>query len=273
LILISSGLLVSLENEAQLAYLIGHESAHILKRHSLQEERYGAITGSHVDRMKLSKHIESEADRMGYEVFVLAGYTPVESIHMMRHLEDGSEPPVDRIRAWETHADVDARIRVLERLIRLEPVRETRTGAERFLSVIDEIRLGVVELEIEAAAYDVARGRIEQHLQRLPGSSRAHYLRAEITRGVSAEGKWDRAVREDYERAIELAPQEADALRALGLLLRGTDERAQSDALLARYLEARPDAIDRKLIARYLGREAPADLPKPIEIPDSGAAP
>jgi len=273
LILISSGLLATLENEAQLAYLIGHETAHILGRHSLQAERYELITGSHVDRMRLSKYVESEADRMGFEVFVLAGYAPIESIRMMRHLDDGSAPPVDRIRAWESHVDLDQRIEVLRRTIRLESVGGRRIGAERFLAAIDEIRLGVVELEIEARAYDVARARIDEHLQRVPASGRAHFLRAEITRLVSAEGKWDRAVREDYERAIELAPEGADALRALGLLLRGTDEQIQSDVLLARYLEVRPDAIDRKLIARYLGRGAPADLPKPIEVPASGAAP
>jgi len=272
-ILISSGLLAALENEAQLAYLIGHEIAHVLKRHSLQAERYEALTGSHVDRMKLSKKVEGEADRIGFEIFVLAGYAPIESIRMMRHLDDGSEAPVDRVRAWESHADLDQRIEVLKRAIRLEPETDTRIEAERFLRVIDEIRLGVVELEIEAEHYDAARERIDEHLQRVPGSGRAHYLRAEITRRVSSEGKRDAAVRQDYERAIELAPEEADALRALGLLLRGTDEQAESDAFLARYLEARPDAVDRKLIARYLGRETSADPRETMEGPGSGAAP
>jgi predicted Zn-dependent protease len=253
-LLISSGLLVTLENEAQLAYLIGHEIAHVLERHSLEEVRYEAITGSHVDRMKLSKQSESEADRIGYEIFIEAGYAPLEALRMMRHLEDPSEPPLDRIRSWESHADVSARIVDLRRMVPKEPVADTKIESERFLAVVDGLRLGVVELEIDAREYESARARVFGHLQREPGSSHAYYLRAEITRRMSGEGKRDRAVRLDYERALELDPENPDALRALGLLLRGTAAQEESAALLARYLEARPDAIDHKMIARYLGR-------------------
>ena len=60
------------------------------------------------------------------------------------------------------------------------------------------------------------------------------------------------AVGADLERAIELSPEDPDALRALGLFLRDTGETERSRALLRRYLLARPDAFDRKIIERYL---------------------
>jgi predicted Zn-dependent protease len=255
-IMISSGLLAAIENEAQLAYLLGHEIAHILRRHSLEEDRYEAISDSHVDRMLLSKQAESEADRVGFELVAAAEYAPSEAVRMMGHLDNGSEPPVDRIRSWESHADLAERIRAVERVVERSPARGARIEEERYLAAIDPLRLRVVELEIDTDAYEAAKVHVAEHLRREPLSGRAHYLRAEITRRVSAEGRRDAAVRRDYERAIELAPEEADALRALGLLLRGRGERERSAELLARYLEARPDAIDRKLIARYLGREA-----------------
>lgn len=253
-LMISSRLLATLENEAQLAYLVCHEIAHILLRHSLREDLYQALTGSHVDRMKLSKYAEQEADRIGFERFVAAGYAAIEAPRMMRHLDDGGDDSPDRIRSWETHADLAGRVAHLERLARGVSRPGGRVEAEQFLRVVDRIRLDVVELEIEEEKYAAASARIEQHLARKPSSGRAYYLRAEVARRVNDAGRRDPAVRRDYERAIELDPGEPDALRALGLLLRGTDEQERSDDLLARYLEARPDAIDRRLIARYLGR-------------------
>ena len=63
-------------------------------------------------------------------------------------------------------------------------------------------------------------------------------------------------MREAYERAVALAPDDPDALRALGFLCREFGEAERSRELFRRYLAAAPDAKDRKLIERYLG-EAP----------------
>ena len=46
-ILVTAGLLVELENEAQLAFLLGHEAAHVLLRHQLLDERF-----QHIERIE-----------------------------------------------------------------------------------------------------------------------------------------------------------------------------------------------------------------------------
>ena len=42
---ITTGMLACLDNEAELAAVLGHEAAHFLRRHSLKEERSAATSG------------------------------------------------------------------------------------------------------------------------------------------------------------------------------------------------------------------------------------
>ena len=60
------------------------------------------------------------------------------------------------------------------------------------------------------------------------------------------------SVRTDLERAVELDPDNAEALRWLGLVLRDSGEPERSGQLLRRYLDADPEAIDRKIIEGYI---------------------
>ena len=73
-ILMTTSLLAQLRNEAELALILGHEIAHIVERDSLVSTRYRALTASHVERMTLSRKIESRADRVGLSFVLEAGY-------------------------------------------------------------------------------------------------------------------------------------------------------------------------------------------------------
>ena len=99
-IYVHSGLLASMENEAQFAVLLGHESVHALNRHTLKELRdakekmvasaiLGALTGNVflpfgqlaalASIRGYSREMESEADREGFSMLVRAGYEPLEA--------------------------------------------------------------------------------------------------------------------------------------------------------------------------------------------------
>ena len=92
----------------------------------------------------------------------------------------------------------------------------------------------------------------------MPEAGRGFYLMAELDRIEAPEGRRAAEVRALYERAVELAPEDSDALRTLGLLCRELGEHARARDLLRRYVSAAPQAADRKLIERYLD-EAPAE--------------
>lgn len=121
-IAITRGLLVNLENEAQLAAVLGHEVGHVTARDSVQGMQRGALlsvglavlsaaTGSSaygdlatgagqlaaglLDNT-FSREQERQADRLGVDYMVRAGYNPLGSVQLQeffyRTVEGGAEP-------------------------------------------------------------------------------------------------------------------------------------------------------------------------------------
>ena len=107
-IAISRGLLINLENEAQLAAVLGHEVAHVTARHSVQGMQRGSLLGATVSIIggiaggygygdlatqlggvtanlidkSYSREQESESDHIGIDYMVLAGYAPQGAIEL-----------------------------------------------------------------------------------------------------------------------------------------------------------------------------------------------
>jgi predicted Zn-dependent protease len=121
-IAITRGLLVHLDNEAQLAAVLGHEVGHVAARHAVQEMQRGALfdmalialsgvagdtaygslaqktgelTTELLDR-SYSRDQEREADRLGIDYMVRAGYNPVGAVQVQDYfylqLERGAQP-------------------------------------------------------------------------------------------------------------------------------------------------------------------------------------
>ncbi|WP_172399717.1 M48 family metalloprotease [Geothermobacter hydrogeniphilus] len=121
-IAISRGLLVGLQNEAQLAAVLGHEIGHVTARHAVQGMQREsllnlglAVLGAAADQTPYaglagptgqlaaglidktySREQESEADRLGIDYMVKAGYNPLGSVQVQeyfyRQIEGGARP-------------------------------------------------------------------------------------------------------------------------------------------------------------------------------------
>lgn len=119
---ISRGLLAALENEAQLAAVLGHELGHVAARHSVQAMQRGSLLelgtavlggvagqgGYGVAAQQAgqlaaglldntySREQERESDRLGVDYLVLAGYNPQGAVQLQeyfyRKIEQGAEP-------------------------------------------------------------------------------------------------------------------------------------------------------------------------------------
>lgn len=95
MMIVHTGLLVRMRNEAQLAAVLGHESGHYLRRHTLQSWRsvrtktaamaifsFGGVFGLLVNGplalslFSFSRELESEADAYGLKLLNGAGYRP-----------------------------------------------------------------------------------------------------------------------------------------------------------------------------------------------------
>jgi predicted Zn-dependent protease len=256
LVLISTGFLAALADEAQAAAAFSHEVAHFLARDPLSALHSRRQSASTVTRMTLSRAREEEADRLGLELMERAGYDPHGMIEMLTLLGSEQKAPARGEAVFASHPFTTERTRALEAAMPRTAGGSGRRDAARYESAIANLLLVEAQLELDADQLDRAGAAIERHLRLRPNSGHAYYLKAERERRVAPEGRHAPAVREAYERAIALAPDDADALRALGFLCRESGEAERSRELFRRYLAAAPDAKDRKLIERYLG-EAP----------------
>jgi predicted Zn-dependent protease len=254
-VLVSTSFLAALADEAQLAALLGHEVAHQLARHTVIERRFEKLSASTVRRMELSRALEEEADRIGLERIEHAGYEPRAVIEMLELISQDDAETRGPYPQFESHPFVPERIRALRGLVPRAAPEPGRREAARYEAALADLLLVAAEIELEEGQLERADAAIDRHLRLRPESGRGWYWKAEHERRVAKEGRHAPAARRAYERAVELAPDDPDALRALGFLYRESGEPERARALFGRYLSVAPDAADRKLIERYLGED------------------
>lgn len=111
-IFITEALLTRLENEDQLAGVLGHEIGHVIARHSAQQmskqeltqgivgaatmatgdmnsAQYAQLVGNMIN-MKYGRADELQSDELGVKFMLQSGYNPKELIHVMDILEEAS---------------------------------------------------------------------------------------------------------------------------------------------------------------------------------------
>ena len=132
-VLITKGLYQKLENEAQLAGVLGHEVAHIVKKHQLKVMQkqallsYGANmlgdkldsselakkaigTGAEISARSLDKSAEYEADRMGMILAARAGYDAYGLAEILNTLATVNQDDDSVALLFKTHPKPDERL-------------------------------------------------------------------------------------------------------------------------------------------------------------------
>jgi predicted Zn-dependent protease len=119
-IFITRGMLEKMENEAQLASVLAHETTHVVARHSSaqisreigfelaltvasSQTSGGAMQVAGIARQMIglgySRAQEREADLAGLDYMIKAGYDPHQMVTMMQILE--AQPTLHRKTAWD----------------------------------------------------------------------------------------------------------------------------------------------------------------------------
>jgi len=163
-VLISRGLLERLRNESELAGVLAHEVAHVVKKHHLtamkkgkgmeagvnvlsmylDQQRSAAAKDKLVSGMKevmlrgLDKDDEFEADRMGVVIAARAGYDPYGLPSVVQMLQASNPKDSDLALMFETHPDPGARLDALDRAMgaRLDKFAKQPQAAERYATVM-----------------------------------------------------------------------------------------------------------------------------------------
>jgi predicted Zn-dependent protease len=161
-VLITKGLLARLKNEAELAGVLAHEIAHVVKKHHLTAMRKGKgieaganVLSEYLAQSKqrnpvakerlvggikevmlrgLDKDDEFEADRMGVVIAARAGYDPFGMPSVLQMLQSLNPQDSELALMFATHPDPNSRLDALERAIgnRLDRFASQPQAAERY---------------------------------------------------------------------------------------------------------------------------------------------
>lgn len=272
-----TGLLLRVENEAQLAAIVGHELGHYLRRHSLQRMRdmvnttsalvfvqlatvvAGVPVAGDIARMiavgkiqAFSRDQEREADGYSIALMTRAGYDPRETAKVWGRIIE--EEKVDKeLRSpslfLATHPAPEERFDALKELGEkiVAKAGPGEAGDQAFLTHTLAHRADYLRDELRLRNY----ARMEKLLNGLaerPGQEgELHFFRGELYRHRDQDGDTQKAL-EEYQEASKTGYFPPEAHREMGLLYRRSGDRQEAVQAFKKYLECAPQASDRKMI-------------------------
>jgi predicted Zn-dependent protease len=278
---IHTGILARMDNEAQLATLLAHEMTHATYRHAVKAFRkvksntdfnatvQGTMTGfgEMGDLTALlgstglmaavtgySRDLETEADTVGLEVTVKAGYSPVEALKLFEHLkketeEEGIKEPF----FFGTHPKLQKRLENYENFLGKQSQWSGTDikNTEIFLTKVNGIILDNAWLDLKAGRFFTAERGAEKYLTIKPKDARAYFLLGEIFRQRAKEED-TRKAKAYYKRAISIDPSYPDPHKGIGLIYYKEGEKTLAKRSFESFLSLSPHAPDRTFIQEYL---------------------
>jgi predicted Zn-dependent protease len=283
MLIVWTGALLRVQDEAELALVLGHEFAHFRERHTLQAWRkakrtsaflatfglltYGGGVGivgqlagiaGAASMFRFSRTAEREADRLGFASATAQGYDPEAGVRIwerLKHEEDarhyGKPIPV-----FATHPQVEERledVRAAATTALALPGARSERNQPAYRAVTRPFLAHWLEGELSRRMYDTSIQVLGELRALAPADAQATYAfyQAEAFRR-RAKGD-DRAQAERlYAEAVRLGDPPAAAWREHGLALRARGERAAAASALQCYLRLEPAAADAAFIRRYL---------------------
>ncbi|MFM8900266.1 MAG: M48 family metalloprotease [Burkholderiales bacterium] len=268
-----SGMLLRVENEAQLAAIIGHEMGHYLQRHTLERLRdvkaksafaallapfglIGALGGlaAVASAFAFSRSQELEADTIGLALMLKAGYDPREASKIWANLQAElavapNGDPTKNSPMFATHPPSEERKANLERLA--SATSGGFVGSNEFSEKIAFIQADLLEDEIKRGQHDETLVLLNRIMEKQSQRSDLHYFRGEVRR-LRAKDNDLEAASNDFDRAIQLGNEPVQLHRAKGYIHLQRNQSEQARSSFALYLERAPQAPDAGLIRQHL---------------------
>jgi predicted Zn-dependent protease len=266
-----SGLLLRVDNEAQLAAVLGHEIGHYLQRHTLDRLRdakarsafaifmvpFGAVglLGAMIagaGAFGFSRDQERQADAIGLTLMRQSGYDPREASKIWSNLmaERKARPGGDETSPmFATQPPSDERSAALARLA--QDATGGVLGEREYAAAIAPFQRDLLDDELRRGQHGETLVLLDRLVQRDPQRADLLYYRAE-TRRLRAQGSDLDDAMTDLNRAVALGHEPPQVHRCIGYILQKRDQLPGAQSAFAHYLELAPDAPDASLIRTYL---------------------
>jgi len=262
---VNLGMLARIENEAQLAALLGHEATHFIEKHGFQKrvssKNAAAFGSTGIPFSSLaatssisgfSRDLEREADVKGYERMVKAGYDPREAHKVFQHLAD--EVQALKITApyfFSSHPQLTERIEEFKKLT-ANYKGGGRLDAEAYNNVMAPVRLEVLRKDIGQDRYaSVILVMEDGKKNRLYPAAGFYYLGEAYSRR-DEKNDTNKAL-EAYKTAEKQAPKFAPTYMRLGIHYMKAGNKAVARRYFTQYLSLVPkDAPDRGYVQQYM---------------------
>lgn len=275
MMIVNSGLMLRVENEAQLGCVIGHEYGHFTEGHSLSQWRgiknaanaslfiplAGALIGIAAVQ-DFSRDQERDSDQIGFKKVAEYGYKSSECAAVWRNLiAEQSKSVVKKRRknatktsngVFSSHPVPKERVETLDRLATEFP------GGE--LTGVDVYRQNTSGFLAKWLKYELLAKDYERHIHlfetlKAQGHSEGvvNYYLGESYRLRRDEGDVEKAV-SHWKQAAQSHDAPPETWRALAEHYRKTKDKAQAKEHYKTYLLKAPNAPDKSLIAKYIER-------------------
>lgn len=275
-----TGLILRAQNEAQLAYVLGHEIGHYLRRHSIQRWRdvqmkanlsvlfqiataaagvgyagqlgHLALIGS---IQAFSRDNEREADDVGFELMAQAGYDTREAPKIWESLmkeQEASERETPSI-FFATHPPTEERIETLTAKAK-EAVSQGGNffvGKKELEAVALPLRATLLRDELRRGEFKETQVLLDKLMEGGVGLGQLHFFQGELHRLRAEPDDQEKAV-VAYQKALEFPNAPPEAHRALGLFYFKAGEKPKAREALEGYLDLKPDGADHEMIREYL---------------------
>lgn len=277
-----TGALLRIRDEAELAFVLGHEAGHFTAQHSLRQWRrmkdasawlgafqmvaYGAGAGGvaqlgmlagYAAIFKYSRDMEREADALGFRGVVAHGWAPSAGADLWARMwREEQTRRYDRpLPVFSTHPASQERLNDIRTEAAAIANAPTDRGRDRYRAAVRPLLPKLLDAELGNRRYAGSILVIGELLADAPVQDRGlltFYLGEAYRRRGLGDDKARAA--QLYAQAIALPGTPAAAWREHGFSRRAAGDVAGARGSLHRYLQQAPEAEDRAFVERELDK-------------------